>query len=188
MLIVSPIVHAEDDILPQKRETIKELLLVTDSKKLTEKTMDTSFEQLKSSTLPQMIDTALKQQMGADALAKVQPEKWNELINAASVRIVDKIKKAVRDKIDIAQLTEDISFSLYNKYFTEKELQGILDFYRSPAGVKALSIMPQMTADSMKAVGESTNKLIVEVYFATIKEELPRLMDELFPSECKDDE
>jgi len=130
----------------------------------------------------------LKQELGADALAKVEPEKWNELINAASVRICDKIQKSVKEKIDIAQITEDISFSLYNKYFTEKELQGLLDFYRSPTGVKALSIMPQMAADSMKAVGESTNKLIIEVYLATMKEEMPRLMNELFPSKCEDDE
>lgn len=188
VLIVAPNVHAEDDMLPQKREMIKELLLITDAKKLAEKTMDASFEQLKINTLPQMLNTALKQELGADALAKVEPEKWNELINAASVRISDKIQKSVKEKIDIAQITEDISFSLYNKYFTEKELQGLLDFYRSSTGVKALSIMPQMAADSMKAVGESTNKLIIEVYLATMKEEMPRLMNELFPSVCEDDE
>ncbi len=188
VLFVAPSVHAEDDMLPQKRELIKELLIVTDAKKLTEKTMEASFEQLKTSTLPQWLDTALKEQMGAEAIAKVEPEKWNELINAASVRICDKIQKSIKEKIDIAQITEDVSFKLYNKYFTEKELQGIVDFYRSSTGIKALSVMPQMSADSMKAVGESTNKLLIEVSVATMKEEIPQLMSELFPSEGEDGE
>jgi len=188
VLFVAPSVHAEDDILPQKRELIKELLIVTDAKKLAEKIMDASFEQLKTSTLPQLLDSTLKQRMEADDIAKIQPEKWNELINAASVRICDKIQKSIKEKINLAQITEDVSFNLYNKYFTEKELQEIVDFYRTPTGVKTLSVLPQMKADSMKAVGESTNKLIIEVCIETVKEEMPQLMSELFPSEGEDGE
>jgi len=126
--------------------------------------------------------------MEADDIAKIQPEKWNELINAASVRICDKIQKSIKEKINLAQITEDVSFNLYNKYFTEKELQEIVDFYRTPTGVKTLSVLPQMKADSMKAVGESTNKLIIEVCIETVKEEMPQLMSELFPSEGEDGE
>ncbi len=181
-------VHAENNILPQKHALIKKLLTVTNLKKNTEITMDTSFEQMKSDTLPQMLDTALKQQLGEEAVAKIDPAKREKEIKAASIRIGDKIKKAVKEKFDMAQLAEDISFNLYNKYFTENELQAILDFYQSPAGSKAISLMPKMTADAMKIANETTNKLVIEIYFTTMKEEIPKLVNELFPSNCKEDQ
>ncbi len=39
---------------------------------------------------------------------------------------------------------------IYAKYFTADELRAMLAFYRSPAGRKALAVMPQVIADSVK--------------------------------------
>jgi hypothetical protein len=88
--------------------------------------------------------------------------------------------------MDMGQLAEDITFDLYSKHFTEGELQDILDFYRSPTGSKAVSLMPQMTADALKAASDSANKAILEVYMAVMKEEMTNLVAELFAGEDRD--
>ncbi len=186
-LFVTPIVRADEDILPQKQELIKELLLVADIRNTTEKNMATAYEQLQNTTLPQMIDTALKQQYGSKSIAEIPQEKRDALINNFSMRAVEKIRKAVSEKIDVVGITEGILFNLYGKYFNEKELQTIIDFYRSPIGIKAVSLMPQISAEAMKASGEATNKVMIDVYMTTMKEEMANLFEELFPSESEDE-
>src|SRR6266540_833454 len=112
-LFVTPIVRADEDILPQKQELIKELLLVADIRNTTEKNMATAYEQLQNTTLPQMIDTALKQQYGSKSIAEIPQEKRDALINNFSMRAVEKIRKAVSEKIDVVGITEGILFNLY---------------------------------------------------------------------------
>lgn len=37
---------------------------------------------------------------------------------------------------------------LYDKYFTNEEIQGMIAFYQSPLGKKTLNVLPQITKDS----------------------------------------
>jgi hypothetical protein len=47
--------------------------------------------------------------------------------------------------------------------------------------------MPQISAEAMKASGEATNKVVIDVYMTTLKEEMVNLFEDLFPSECEDE-
>ena len=42
-------------------------------------------------------------------------------------------------------------YPIYAKYFTLEELMGLIAFNKSPAGVKANRVMPQLMAESMQA-------------------------------------
>jgi uncharacterized protein len=39
---------------------------------------------------------------------------------------------------------------LYDKYFTNEEIKGLIQFYESPVGRKAIEVLPAITQESMK--------------------------------------
>ncbi len=187
MVFVAPSAPAVDDMLPQKRELIKDLLRVIDVRNMAAKQLDAALENLKTTTLPQMLEAGIRQQIGEEKMAELPQEKKDAAIKKYSARMVEGIRKGISEKIDIGGLTEGILFDLYGKYFDEKELQAIVDFYRSPAGSKVVSLMPQLYAEAMKASSEATNKVVVEITMKTAKEEMTALVAELFPSDCEED-
>jgi hypothetical protein len=42
--------------------------------------------------------------------------------------------------------------ALYARYFTAEELRDMLEFYKTPTGLKSLQVMPQLTAEVFKMV------------------------------------
>ena len=50
---------------------------------------------------------------------------------------------------------------IYQKYYSEEDIDGLLAFYKSPVGKKTLSIMPQLLQESMN-VGEIWGREIGE--------------------------
>jgi hypothetical protein len=39
---------------------------------------------------------------------------------------------------------------VYNKYFTEEDIQGMISFYQTPLGQKIISVLPQLAQESSK--------------------------------------
>ncbi|OKH28003.1 DUF2059 domain-containing protein [Chroogloeocystis siderophila] len=39
---------------------------------------------------------------------------------------------------------------IYNKYFTEEDIQGMIAFYQTPLGQKIISVLPQLAQESSK--------------------------------------
>lgn len=50
---------------------------------------------------------------------------------------------------------------IYDKYLTDAEIRGLIQFYQSPLGTKLINVMPQITRDSM-AAGRQWGMQIVE--------------------------
>ena len=50
---------------------------------------------------------------------------------------------------------------IYEKYYTHKDIKGLIKFYKSPLGKKSIELAPQLTQDSMQ-VGEAWGKEISE--------------------------
>ncbi|TAE61442.1 MAG: DUF2059 domain-containing protein [Nostocales cyanobacterium] len=55
-------------------------------------------------------------------------------------------------KAFIAEIKPDDIFNeyipLYDKYFTDEEIKGMIAFYQTPLGKKTLNVLPQLTKDS----------------------------------------
>jgi hypothetical protein len=43
-----------------------------------------------------------------------------------------------------------INIDLYNRYFTNEEIKGLIQFYESPVGKKAIQVLPEITQEGMK--------------------------------------
>jgi uncharacterized protein len=63
-----------------------------------------------------------------------------------------------------------LSIELYDKYFTEDEIKGLIQFYQSPLGQKAIKTLPALTQEStargmqlgQTAAQKAIDRLVVE--------------------------
>ncbi len=155
-------------ISSEKRALIKELLEITESGKNAQQIMDTMVR----AELPKLVSTVLE---NVPALNSDRPEvqkKFSDLVSRMAVKYRDRVVK----KIDLGQLIEQISYPIYDKYFTESELLDIIGFYKSSTGKKTISILPQLTVESMSRTNEILLPKITSIMSEIITEELATLI------------
>lgn len=151
-------------ISPEKRALIKELLEVTESGKNANQVM----ESMVRSELPKMVSTILKT---VPALNSDRPEvqkQFSDIVSRMAVKYRDRVIK----QIDLNQLIEQISYPIYDKYFTESELRDIIGFYKSSTGKKAISVLPQIMLDSMSRTNDILLPKMSRIMTEIITEEL----------------
>ncbi|HYP50839.1 MAG TPA: DUF2059 domain-containing protein, partial [Pyrinomonadaceae bacterium] len=84
-------------------------------------------------------------------------------------------------KLNLPQMVEDISYSLYDKYFTENELRDLIAFYKSPTGQKTISVMPSLMTDVMTDVQKVFLPKMQEFIKQTTEAELAELKKQKKP-------
>jgi hypothetical protein len=159
-----PIEETKSVISPEKKALIKELLEITQSGKNASQIM----ESMVRSELPKLVSTVLK---AAPALDSDRPEAQKQFSEIVS-RMAVKYRDRVIQKIDVNQLLEQVSYPVYDKYFTESELRDIIGFYKSETGKKAIGIMPQIIGDSMRRTNEVLLPQMSKIMTEIITEEL----------------
>lgn len=97
-----------------------------------------------------------------DRLIRVRPDLHKEI--GVAVEAVA-IKLAVRR----AELDNDVA-RIWAKFFTEEELQALLQFYQSAAGKKFSEVGPQMIAESYQAVDRWSTRVGEELLEKTREE------------------
>lgn len=127
-MALSSHLQAEEPIDPKKLAAIKELIRVTGA-----------------ATNGEQYARAFSQQL-VSVLRMSNPE-----LSAKAVEIInDEVGKQVRAAFSSESLQQEI-YPIYARYFTLEELNGLLAFNKSPAGIKANQVMPQLMAESMQA-------------------------------------
>jgi hypothetical protein len=123
-----------------KEESIRELFhLMKD---------DSTATKMLTTMLPTMMGNKMNQAVDSTAKAKTQ---------ATMKVIMESVQKM------IASVKED-KVKLYDKYFTQEEINNMITFYKSPAGRKYVSVTPEITK-------EITMK-IIQKYVPEMKEEM----------------
>lgn len=110
---------------PVKAADIRQLMEVTGVKALMTQTMGTmsdSIKPLMTSALP--------------------PGEYRE-------KLVDLFFAKFKSKADPQQLLDSIA-PLYDKYLTDDEIKGLIQFYQTPLGQKAVNVMPKLVAESQQ--------------------------------------
>jgi len=162
--------ESSPDISPEKRALIKELLEITESSKNAQQIMDAMVR----AELPKLVSTVLK---NAPALDSDRPEvqkQFSDIVSRMAIKYRDRVIK----KIDINQLIEQVSYPIYDKYFTEPELRDIISFYKSSTGKKAIAILPKLVGDSMARTNEillpKMSSIMAEIITEELLNALPR--------------
>src|SRR5262245_16965307 len=93
--------------------------------------------------------------------------------DARTRKIFDRFSDLIMEefkKIDFASVT----VSLYDKYFTNEEVLGLISFYESPIGQKATQVLPSLVQESM-ARGQEQGQLATVRALNRVAEEFPEL-------------
>lgn len=98
-------------------------------------------------------------------------------------KLIDLFLENFRENADLGQML-DLAVPIYDKYFSDEEIKGLIKFYESPVGHKAVSLLPQimseMTAEGQKWGGELGRRTMQQVLA-----ENPDLADQLKAAAAK---
>jgi uncharacterized protein len=108
--------------------------------------------------------TALKPMLTAGAGNDAQSRK---VFNRFSDLVVEEFKK-----IDFV----GVSVALYDKYFTNEEILGLIHFYETPVGQKATQVLPSLVQESM-ARGQEQGQQATARALTRVAQEFPELRE-----------
>ena len=111
-----------------KQESIKELFKVMQQ--------DSMMDKMFSSMIPSMMNQMKSQFPIKDSLMNVRS---NEMMKSTMQTVKDITKK---------MLDEDM-VGIYDKYFTQSEINDYIAFYKSPSGQKFIKVTPDISKDIM---------------------------------------
>lgn len=142
--------NAQPKIDAAKQARIHELMDVTGTTKLGEQFLKTAMEQLRAS------------------VAGSRPQ------DARAQQLLELFLDHFQKHFDPQALTE-IIVPIYDKYFSEEDLKGLLEFYRSPLGQRTLKALPEVTREA-QAAGFALGQQAAEAAMREVQTEHPELI------------
>ena len=133
-----------------KEARIHELMDVTGTTRLGEQFLKTAMEQLRAS------------------VAGSRPQ------DARAQQLLELFLERFQKHFDPHALTE-IIVPIYDKYFSEEDLKGLLEFYRSPLGQRTLKALPEITREA-QAAGFALGQQAAEAAMQEVQTEHPELL------------
>jgi|SRR5215813_1835252 len=174
----SPADTAAPEVSASKRALIKEILDLTNSRTGSEAMFTAQFTQMEKQ-LPEAQWQAISSTDEFKKLTAAQQEQLHTRIKESSGRSTQRMKELFLERVDLKRLVENISYTVYDKHFTEAELTDLAAFYRSPTGKKVVAEMPALFADSIAKGSEIVSPKIQEIFDEVQKEETERLTKEI---------
>lgn len=174
-------VQAQESITPAKHELVKELLELTGGAKTTEALLNSMLDQ-NEKDLPELLTQAISTDLGLTASER---EAFRQQLNESAARANKRFRELIKERLNFPQLIDDISYSIYDKYFTEGELRDLVAFYKTPTGRKTIEVLPQLFADSMAKASEAIIPRIQEIMNVIMSEEKARLKSLQPPTKTK---
>jgi hypothetical protein len=165
-------------ITPAKRALIAEFLDITQTRKVSVEVYRGMMEQQRQMTRD-TITQSMETKPEFNELSPENKERVRKEILDNSDRAAQRVHEMLEARLDFPTLIEDISYQLYDKYFTEDEIKDLLTFYRSPAGKKFIEVGPKLFSESMELARVSIMPIMREVIEIMAKEESDRLNREL---------
>jgi hypothetical protein len=130
-----------DELTLEKKAAIKELLQVTGATQMGE-----------------LMGNAVAQQMG-QAWKKAKPD----IDPKAFDIITEEITALIHEEFVVKESLFPFLYPIYHQYLTLEETNGLIQFYKTPLGRKAIDVMPKMTQESVKA-GQAWMQTIIPKY------------------------
>jgi uncharacterized protein len=139
----------EKKIDPGKEADIRKLLELTGTKTSMEQTM----ESMEKSVKPMVANS-------------LPPGDYRE-------KLVDLFFEKFRAKMDLQKLL-DLAVPIYDKYFSDEDIKGLIQFYKTPLGQRASKALPQLTEELTEA-GQQMGGVIARQSMMEVIAEHPEL-------------
>ena len=119
----------------------------------------------KSQKINQLLELTGSGKMGIQVMNQMMEHlKSSSSDSKAKTEFLEEFKKEVK-----AEDITNMIIPIYDKYYTESDIDQLIAFYNSPIGKKMISTMPQVMQESM-VVGQAWGKQIIEKVQAKLKE------------------
>jgi hypothetical protein len=159
-LLFCAISLAQDKTLPPQSEAPKKAPTAqskTDTNKPT--AADKAIDPAKEKDLRQLLDLlgtrALVEQAVAELNQNVRPMLENSLPEGEyRDKLIDAFFVKLKSKFDPQQVL-DMAVPIYDRQFSHEDVKGLMEFYQTPLGQKAIKALPQITAE----IAEQSKKL-----------------------------
>ncbi|HVF90153.1 MAG TPA: DUF2059 domain-containing protein [Blastocatellia bacterium] len=180
LMVFAAQARGQEAISPEKRALIAEMLEIMNVKKTSEEIMNTVLSQMEKD-LPRMMSQMLSQEAKQRRLSEKEMKELEDYLNRTSARLTSKFRELFAKRINIGEVIEQISYPLYDKFFTEAELKDLVGFYKTPTGLKAIKVVPELMGESMQRSNALIMPKIMDL-INEIKEEQLREMDKAIKS------
>jgi len=164
--------NVQEKISPEKKAAIKELLEVTEAKTNSDNVLNTMFAQMEN-LMPQLLATQIENSPEVKAEDRAETSKK---ASEVSSRVFNRFKELTLQKVKFSEITEQISYELYDKYFTQEELKDLIIFYKSPTGKKATKALPLLVEESSRKTNQILTPVIQQIMLQVLDEEKNRLI------------
>ena len=114
-----------------------------------------------------------------------QKSKMKKEMIESSERSSNRVREFFSEQLNIGELVEEITVPVYDKHFTENELQDLINFYRTPTGKKLVSVTPMMALETMGAFSEKVMPKLQEFMKKAVDSELALLKEKVKPASKK---
>jgi hypothetical protein len=175
-------------VAPAKRELVMQVIAIIDPAKLT-----VEIESALLADLERRYPQILEQVVPGHAHPEEGPEKeaHDQAVAESFQRVAKRFRVLYAERIQIARILEEIYVPLYDKFYTEAELQDLLAFYRTPTGAKTLRITTQLVQEAMEASNAMLMPQLLGILQEVMEEEKaawpkPELPGEHPPGEGKE--
>ena len=140
-----------------KEAVIRQLMEVTGARTLGEQLMKSGMEQFRAS------------------ITESQPD------NPRAKQFVDAFQTRFQKHFDPNALTEKV-VPIYDKYLSEEDVKGLLDYYNSPLGQRMLKALPEVARES-QAAGFALGQKAAQETLEELKAEYPDFVSGTKPDE-----
>lgn len=161
------------EISAEKRALIRAILDLTNSTQGTKTMLNAQFDQM-DRHLPDLEWKAIAESADITKLSIEQRNAIRAKMNERLAKTSKRMREVFEQRIDLKQMIEDMSYPLYDKYFSESELRDLVTFYKSGTGKRVIEVMPALLAESvtrsMEIMLPKIQEVVREVQEADSKE------------------
>ncbi|HWO03104.1 MAG TPA: DUF2059 domain-containing protein [Blastocatellia bacterium] len=172
LLLLCPLaVSAQESATTKKQELIRELLVVTDAANNANKTLDSIVSEM-DKQYPNLVEGL------ADAdpsLTPAQRQRAKKMLTENRAQYSKQLMERIKQRVDFGQFVESLTASLYDKYFTEDELNDLISFYKTPTGKKTSTVLPELFAESLQKASEKLSPVLTTIITEMAAEEKERI-------------
>ena len=178
VLLSGSLTFAQDAISTQKKALILEFLEVTGSKKGEAEMMDLMLGEQEKETTKMLASNIEDDKIMSTAEKSALKKEMAESTHRSSERI----RHFFTERINLGELIEEIIVPIYDKHFTESELQDLVTFYKSPTGQKMVAATPSLMVDTMGAFSEKIMPKLQEFMKEAAGAEMAILKEKVKPA------
>ena len=167
--------QVQPKIAPEKEALIRELLVLTGSTKNVSDVVDImlKFQQIEMEKTTNSI-------IGDDSgLTESERAELNRSLTESMARMTKRVTEFFKTGLDLGKVIEESMIPIYDKHFTEAELREFVAFYKTPAGKKSITLLPQLMMETMTTFSEKVSPKLNEFLKKVTDDELAAIRQKL---------